>query len=475
MQRFQFKWCWYDVVWLALLCSVLGLAVLTAIAALGEHEYRALWISAGAAILLIVAVASGIVCKQRGLLEGVNARRARLGGLIAIALFANSLLVRSDYSVGSKDIRTHSVGHQEYDATNQAGNEVLEKLERTVDADTLTLSIYDVCVGKLSQKVHRDGSAAAERVEVTNARILTDKIKADALDLGANAVGVTELDSRFILTKDNAGNPVHLTHKYAIVIGKGLNYRLASPTAPLPWQDQYSALPEEVAAALSGNAITGIGKYSPEQVSDVRDALEFFHDGGRIAVELAAQIRSYGYPARAHFGRWSEVQVLPLAVEAGLGEVARNGMLVNPEFGPRGSFPIVTTDLPLIPDHQQDFGIQEFCRLCNKCARACPVQAIPTGGPTLIGGLLRWPLDGQRCWSFIKDTPKCMACMGACPYNKKDFPIHRLAGWLIARKSVVANWVLVRLDDALGYGQSALSFSERFRVGGADQPDVKSN
>jgi len=430
-------------------------------AALGEHEFRAVWITGVAAVVMLVVAAGGLVCKRRGYLESRYAKRGLSCSLVVVGLFVASLVIRSDYSIQKKDVRKYSAGDQKYDATKQAGNEVLSRLEKSTDADApLTFSIYDVCVGKVSQRVHRDGPVAGPRVEVIDQQVLTEKIKADARALGADVVGITPLDQRFVLAKDNEGRPVHLNHKFAIVLGKGLNYRLASPTAPLPWQDQYAALPEEITAALTGDGVNGASKYSSEAVQDVRNTLEFFQDGGRIAVELAAEIRSYGYPARAHFGRWSEVQVLPLAVEAGLGEVGKNGMLISKKFGPRGSFPIVTTDLPLIPDQQEDLGIQEFCKRCNKCARACPVQAIPAGAPSVIGGLIKWPLDGQKCWDFIKANPKCMACMGACPYNKKDFFIHRLATWLITRKSVVADVLLVKLDDLLGYGDNALAFKE---------------
>jgi ferredoxin len=164
-----------------------------------------------------------------------------------------------------------------------------------------------------------------------------------------------------------------------------------------------------------------------------------------------------------------------VAVEAGLGEVGKNGVLINKKFGPRGSFPIVTTDLPLIPDEQLDLGIQEFCKRCNKCARACPVQAIPAGDPISSGGLLKWPVDGQKCWGFIKANPKCMACIGACPYNKKDLFAHRLATWLIARKSIVADVLLVKLDDLLGYGQSALAFRQSILQHGGTPSAVRSN
>jgi reductive dehalogenase len=456
-----------------LILGVAALAFLLMVAALEEHETRACAISFSVAVLAFLALPAGIILKRRGRLEGRAVRSTLISCNLLAALFIASLLIRSDYSLTRKDIRQNVTGEVKYDATTQPGNEVLQKLEKAVNQDVLTFSIYDVCVGKVSHRVLRDGPVSPERVEVTNPALLTEKIKADAKELGADVVGITKLDPRFVITKDNDGNPVRLNHKYAIVIGKGLDYRLANPTAPSPWEKQYSAIPEELAAVLSGKNVQSTHAIPPADIEEMRKTLEFFQDGGRIAVELAGEIRSFGYPARAHFGRWSEVQVIPVAVEAGLGEVGKNGVLIGPRFGPRGSFPIVTTDLPLIADNQADLGIQEFCRVCNKCARACPVLAIPNGAPVVVDGLSKWPVDGNKCWSFIKSNPKCMACMGACPYNKKNLAIHRLAGWLITRKSVVANWLLVKLDDALGYGAAALAFKRELVTGpSTDQASV---
>jgi len=378
----------------------------------------------------------------------------------AAALLAASSVARSDYALPGKDVRTLASGEQRYDATTQPGNELFQRIDDSVaDADPrlLTFSIYDVCVGRIAHRVKRDGPVNPVRVTVTDPATLTAKIKDDSIGLGAEVVGVTELDRRFVFEKDNDGRPVSLPHTVAIVIGVGLDYKLSNPTAPLPWQQYYSAIPEDVAAVLSGRAVRTATTIPESTLNEYRDTLEFFADGGRIAVQIAEQIRSLGYPARAHFGRWSEVQVLPLAVMAGLGEVAKNGMLVSPAFGPRGSFPVVTTTLPLVPDRQRDLGIQEFCRVCSKCARACPVQAVPSGQPVPRGGLLRWPVDGDKCFSYIKDNPKCMACIGSCPFNKPDYPLHRAANWLIARKSIVANKLLVALDDLLGYGRASLA------------------
>jgi reductive dehalogenase len=275
-------------------------------------------------------------------------------------------------------------------------------------------------------------------------------------------VGITELKPQYVFSHDVEGNSITIKHKYAIVIGIGMNYRLASPSAPLPWEDYYSALPEDIAAELSGLMVRSSTKVSRKVVDEVREAMEFFSEGGLTAVQLAKSIRGLGYPARAHLhNRAGEVQIIPLAIDAGLGEMGKNGMLITREFGPRGSFCVVTTDLPLVPDKPVDIGMKEFCMICNKCARSCPVQAIPYGEPKVVNGVVKWPLDGEKCFTFLTSNPKCMACIGSCPYNKQDYFVHRAATYMISRKSVITNYIMVKLDDLLGYGAESMAYAEK--------------
>ncbi len=72
-----------------------------------------------------------------------------------------------------------------------------------------------------------------------------------------------------------------------------------------------------------------------------------------------------------------EVIHIPIAVEAGLGELARNGNVITRKYGLRIRLGTVTTDLPLAIDSPVDIGVQAMCTDCNKCAINCPAQCIP--------------------------------------------------------------------------------------------------
>ena len=145
-----------------------------------------------------------------------------------------------------------------------------------------------------------------------------------------------------------------------------------------------------------------------------------------VAASLAKYIRALGYPAVPSGN--DTAQSIPLAIDAGLGELGRNGLLITPEFGPRQRICKVFTDLPLKPDQPIDFGMQRFCEKCHICAQLCPAAAIRreerTTEPTSISnrtGILRWPVDVAKCYLFWRENgTDCANCVAACPWA---FPI----------------------------------------------------
>ena len=169
------------------------------------------------------------------------------------------------------------------------------------------------------------------------------------------------------------------------------------------------------------------------------------------------------------------MQIIPLAERAGLGELGRNGLLLSKEYGPRGSFAVISTDLPLLVDQSSPLGLREFCEDCAKCALSCPVQAIPLGGRKLERGVNKWVTDGERCYDYLLSNPKCMACLGSCPFNKPDYLLHRLATFMGTRRNAVTNRLLIWLDDMLGYGDMKpyLALADAAHGGGTAVPELR--
>jgi reductive dehalogenase len=177
--------------------------------------------------------------------------------------------------------------------------------------------------------------------------------------------------------------------------------------------------------------------------------------GGEICGIVAAFIRSLGWSARSQTNADSDVLQLPLVLLAGLGELSRIGELVlNPFVGPRFKSAVVTTDLPLAWDRPIDFGLQDTCSRCMKCARECPCSAISSGDKVMFNGYEMWKPDVERCTRYRVTNPHgsaCGRCMKTCPYNHEGLLAHRMLLWAAIRLPWTRPWI-VRLDDAIGNG-----------------------
>jgi len=180
--------------------------------------------------------------------------------------------------------------------------------------------------------------------------------------------------------------------------------------------------------------------------------------------KIADFLRSMGYKA-APCGNDTSISV-PLAIEAGLGEGSRMGILVTEKYGPRIRIAKVYTDLELHPDKPVTFGVKEFCDVCMKCADACPGKAIShepaqvlTEGAVFSSGKVtksttlgveKWFMNPERCMSFwTYNGGDCGTCISVCPYNKIDEWHHDLAKLV----TLTPFKPLLRdLDELFGYG-----------------------
>jgi epoxyqueuosine reductase QueG len=82
----------------------------------------------------------------------------------------------------------------------------------------------------------------------------------------------------------------------------------------------------------------------PSALAGAATGREYSHEAA-IVMQLAAYIRNLGYQAVASMNDTG--LVIPMAVQAGLGEYARNQLVITPEFGPRLRFSKIFTDMPL--------------------------------------------------------------------------------------------------------------------------------
>jgi epoxyqueuosine reductase len=259
----------------------------------------------------------------------------------------------------------------------------------------------------------------------------TQRIKRAAQMFGAGSVGICKLDQRWIYShhfnrKEGDSRPLDIpeSYKYAIIMTIPMDYDL-SKTFP---------------AALSG-AATGLG-----------------YGVGLLAANTMAQfITNLGYNALASLN--DSALSIPMAIEAGLGEYGRHGLLITPDFGPNIRLVKVFTDLPLVPDQPIEFGVKQFCEVCNRCAQQCPVRAIPNGPPqdtppneSSLKGIRKWTVNAEKCFKFwVGMNTDCAICIRVCPYNKDYSKWWNRLGILMANSPL--RTFMLWLDDKLGFGK----------------------
>jgi ferredoxin len=142
-----------------------------------------------------------------------------------------------------------------------------------------------------------------------------------------------------------------------------------------------------------------------------------------ITGSLAQFIRNFGYNA-IPCGNDTALSI-PLAIDAGLGQLGRNGLLITPKYGPRVRIAKVLTDMPLKVDKPIQFGVTDVCNQCKKCAKNCKTEAISlqdmtAKGPTYSNnsGVLKWYVDPEKCYKFWNQNgAPCSTCITVCPFN----------------------------------------------------------
>jgi len=257
---------------------------------------------------------------------------------------------------------------------------------------------------------------------------MSRSVRAIARFLGAADVGIAPLDPGFVYSHrgrplEQHGEPIELEHSHAIVLVFPMREPWVGTSPELPATAETARVYQQTAAAC---------------------------------FSLARTLQRLGASARAHVDSNYLVMCPPIAVQAGLGELGRNGLLVHRDLGPGVRLGVVTTDLPLSTDTPMCHGIGAFCTTCAKCAERCPAGAIPTGAAERVRGVDKWPLRAERCYHYWRSQGSdCGVCVRSCPFHKPDTPLHRWVRDLI-RRTTAFNRVMVMFDD-LVYGSGARS------------------
>jgi len=253
-------------------------------------------------------------------------------------------------------------------------------------------------------------------------------VKNFAKHIGADLVGITKIDPDLIYSNrgeihyDNQnewGKAIKDLPPYAVVLVTEMNH---------------------------GHVI------SAPHTPTVAESAHLYAKGAYMTTLLAKWFSGMGYRGIAEHSRNYNLLLPPLAVDAGLGEVGRQGYLIAPHFGARARIFAVLTDMPLIPDKPVSLGVEAFCQKCKKCADSCPSRSIPQGEKGIHNGFEKWKLDEDSCFDYwSKVGTDCSICMAICPFSRPDTLLHQFVRLFVAR-SKIAQTLFPSIDNFL-YGK----------------------
>ena len=262
------------------------------------------------------------------------------------------------------------------------------------------------------------------RLEIEDSAWMSRLMKKVGLMFGADMVRITKLDQRWVYKE------VDISHPYAILVA--VQHKPSLINLAPSYFSWYS------------NAET----YSRLKL---------------ITTQLTDFIRGLGYDAmyrETRGGADPELNMVPIALDAGIGEFCRTGRVLSPEYGNNMRLKAVTTDLPLQPDKPISFGLHDFCMACESCARHCPAGAVPRGEPTdqipnpvhNNPGFRKWWINAEKClifWGMNKRKwPSCGGrCIAVCPWIKPMTGFHNSVRWLAIHSPSFIKRLLARVDD----------------------------
>lgn len=211
----------------------------------------------------------------------------------------------------------------------------------------------------------------------------TERVKRFALENEADVVGIAKMDPLFVYEGYELNDP------WVIIVGVAMDYDELAQAPP--------TFDNPTAAVVVAKE---------------------YNRAARACRKLTNHILEQGYYAKAWQGPYaSALNMIPAALAAGLGELGKHGSIINRELGSRFRMSAVTTDMPLLSDVPDKFGIDDYCTRCQACSNACPPDAI-FDEKQLVRGVEKWYVDFDKCIPYFGEALGCAVCIIKCPWSR---------------------------------------------------------
>jgi len=138
----------------------------------------------------------------------------------------------------------------------------------------------------------------------------------------------------------------------------------------------------------------------------------------QTGARLSLYLKSLGYDAFYNHSEYYLAPLVPLAYEAGLGQIGMSNHLITLKYGDNVRLGAVFTNLDLENDSPIDFGLIEFCNKCALCLMNCPSNAI-THKPRIVNNRRFYKFNDNHCFDmWTKSGTDCGICIQSCPFTQ---------------------------------------------------------
>lgn len=151
-----------------------------------------------------------------------------------------------------------------------------------------------------------------------------------------------------------------------------------------------------------------------------------------IGLKLAHFMHKHGYAAYPGTALGGVTDYVHLAELAGLGAIGYHGLLITPGEGARLRINTIYTNITNLPiqSENEHKWVRDFCAMCHKCIRSCPVDAIyDQPKPRGDGGMQC--IDHASCREYFTKNYGCAVCLAVCPFSH--------AGYEAVKKRFIGN------------------------------------
>jgi ferredoxin len=142
----------------------------------------------------------------------------------------------------------------------------------------------------------------------------------------------------------------------------------------------------------------------------------------QISNTLSGYLRDEGFSAYAGTALGGTTDYVHLGELAGLGAIGYHGLLITPGEGARVRIGTVYVNIENLPlnDNNEHLWVRDFCAMCKKCVRACPVDAIfNEPEPRGDGGMQA--IDHATCRDYFTKNHGCGICLAVCPFSQVGY------------------------------------------------------